>query len=126
MLKSSYVIESTFQNNSYHMLRSFLFTSSKQSFGKRLCFYTGLSVILFTGGVSASGCMGVFASGSGGVHPPGQIPLAHIPWTHLLDMHPPGHISLKHIHSFPLHTPLYRWPLKWAVRILLECILVYN
>ena len=56
----------------------FFFTAHKRRYGKVM--FLHLSVILFTGGVSASGSGWVSASGSGGLCTPGQTP------THPIEM----------------------------------------
>ena len=78
-------------------------TTRKQSL-QRLCFYTCLSVILFTGGdVCLSACWDT--------HPPGQTPP--------LDRHPRADTP-------PAQCMLGDTGNKRAVRILLKCILVFN
>ena len=91
--------------------------ASQHASGRRVC----IQPCNGAGGVSACGSRGVSTSGFGGMYTPplgkypsGQTPLqadtalADTPWADTL---PQGR-----------HTP---GPLKWAVRILLECILVF-
>ena len=86
-------------------------------FGKRLCFYTCLSVILFTGGVCIWGvCIQRGLHGGRGV-------------LHLGDIHPGGSASREVCiqgvgQTPPPHFVLWETVNEWAVRILLECILV--
>ena len=116
------------------------FTARKRSF-RRLCFYTCLSVILFTGwGVSASVHAGIHPLGQTppeqtppGRHPPGRYPLGR----HPLGRHPhPGRHPPGQTAPWEMTPPRSRLPPppvqcilgdtgnKLAVPILLECILV--
>ena len=83
------------------------FCRPQTKFGARSCFYTCLS-FLFTGGCLSLG--------------PGVTPL-NTPPGHTAPEHTPLDTPRTHTHTLDTH-PRVRWPLKRAVRILLECILV--
>ena len=111
------------------VMNFFLFTARKRSL-RRLCFYTCLSVILFTGGEVP-----------GQVHPPGRYtplgrytppragtpPDRYPPWAGTLpwQAHPQGRYTPWQIHQPPEQCMLGDTGNKRAVRILLECILVF-
>ena len=102
-----------------------IFIARKRSL-RRLCFYTCLSVILLTG---------VSASVHAGIHPPEQTPpqSRHHPIadTHTRSRHPPGNRHPPELIPPGADTPSAQCMLgdtgnKRAVRILLECILVFR
>ena len=96
-----------------HPSFSEIITARKRSL-RRLCFYTDLSVIIFTGRVSAPVHAGIPSSGPEADIPPEQTRSE----SRTPKQPPPSRL--------PLHSACWATSNKRAVRILLKCILVSN
>ena len=97
-----------------------IFTARKRCL-RRLCFYTCLSVILFTGGVSASVHAGIHTSPPPGSRHPHPREQADIPPQ---EQTPPEIDTLREQTPHPAQSMLGDTSNKQAVHTLLECILV--